>query len=347
MRCVPAIVASAGAFLISGVIAAQCCSVPVFRYALDHWPADSFRLEVPVEIYQDDALAPALRNLGQNAAPNLEASRSRDTASTARLLTPPKRHSEGLLLWNGKLDSHVYNELTNSPARQELAKRLLEGCSMVWVIVECGKSEADNATVSLVEKRLRFLEQVCEIAPMDPSDPSNKLGPGPKLEIKLSAIRITRDSPEERLFITMLAGPSGLSALPDDKPFVAAVFGRGRVLGVWSDPDESTIEEASRFLMGACSCQVKNQNPGWDLLMPVDWDSALRKADELRLASLSKQNEGSSASKPIEPETVVITPQSTAPQGTNSLTARSPILLLPVVSIVALMFVLSVRRRKP
>jgi hypothetical protein len=81
--------------------------------------------------------------------------------------------------------------------------------------------------------------------------------------------------------------------------------------------------------------------------MPVDWDSALRKADELRLASLSKQNEGSSASKPIEPETVVITPQSTAPQGTNSLTARSPILLLPVVSIVALMFVLSVRRRKP
>ena len=30
------------------------------------------------------------------------------------------------------------------------------------------------------------------------------------------------------------------------------------------------------FLLGACSCQVKRMNPGWDLLLNVDWDGALQ-----------------------------------------------------------------------
>mgnify|MGYP001547592114 CR=1 FL=1 len=29
------------------------------------------------------------------------------------------------------------------------------------------------------------------------------------------------------------------------------------------------------FLLGACSCRVKFMNPGWDLLMDVDWDEKL------------------------------------------------------------------------
>jgi len=31
------------------------------------------------------------------------------------------------------------------------------------------------------------------------------------------------------------------------------------------------IERVSEFLTGACSCEVKSLNPGFDILIPVDW----------------------------------------------------------------------------
>lgn len=46
--------------------AAQCpaCTVPVFRYGLDNWQADAFRLEVPASALTDPKLADFFRNLG-------------------------------------------------------------------------------------------------------------------------------------------------------------------------------------------------------------------------------------------------------------------------------------------
>ena len=34
---------------------ALACTVPVFRYALDHWPPDAYRLEAPVSWMNSDA----------------------------------------------------------------------------------------------------------------------------------------------------------------------------------------------------------------------------------------------------------------------------------------------------
>jgi hypothetical protein len=62
------------------------------------------------------------------------------------------------------------------------------------------------------------------------------------------------------------------------EPLLAPIFGRGRVLGAWpaSEMGDEQIEEATLFLLGACSCQVKSQNPGWDLLLAVEWDRELQ-----------------------------------------------------------------------
>jgi len=35
------------------------------------------------------------------------------------------------------------------------------------------------------------------------------------------------------------------------------------------------LAEVCSFLVGPCSCQVKQMNPGVDLLMPVDWDGLI------------------------------------------------------------------------
>ena len=55
------------------------------------------------------------------------------------------------------------------------------------------------------------------------------------------------------------------------------VLGRGRVLYalVGKGISEDTIAMASSFVVGPCSCQVKNLNPGFDLLLSVNWDEQL------------------------------------------------------------------------
>ena len=62
-----------------------------------------------------------------------------------------------------------------------------------------------------------------------------------------------------------------------DEPIAVAFFGRGRVLpplvagGITA---ENILGDCS-YLCGACSCQVKRENPGIDALFTADWDAAL------------------------------------------------------------------------
>ena len=59
------------------------------------------------------------------------------------------------------------------------------------------------------------------------------------------------------------------------EPMAFPIFGRGRVLyalvGRGINPD--TISETCSELIGPCTCTVKEENPGVDLVMSVDWDS--------------------------------------------------------------------------
>jgi hypothetical protein len=232
------------------------------------------------------------------------------SSNGARLFFPAHVRAATQPAWSGELTPEIYQSLTDSPARRELAKRILNGDSAVWVIVESGKKEADDAMVKLFTSRLRFLETATGLPPIDPTDPDSKLGPGPELRVQLSLLRVKRNDSKENIFLSMLAGPQGLSGFSANEPFVAVVFGRGRVLGAWPQEkvSEEFIEEATRFLIGSCSCEVKNQNPGWDLLMRLDWDAELKKADLIRAAHHEK-NEVSPAVPPAKLETVIFTPK--------------------------------------
>ena len=94
-----------------------------------------------------------------------------------------------------------------------------------------------------------------------------------ELRVGFSVVTLNRDDPAEKALLEMLLGSeSDLEELK--QPMAFPVIGRGRVLyalvgkGIFED----TIAIASRFVVGPCSCQVKDQNPGFDLLMKVDWD---------------------------------------------------------------------------
>jgi hypothetical protein len=265
----------AGALAALVPLVALACSIPVFRYALDRWPADHFRLEVSAADAKDEAIAKFIRNFGAASALNLDVVRVNDGPS--RLLIPHAADKQAAPVWSGTLDTAALAKLTNSPARAALVKRILNGDSGVWLLVESGNRTADDATARALEKRLRYLEQVAQLPLIDPNDPTSKLGPGPRLAVKFSLLRVSAKATEEMPFLSMLSGPkSGLAG--SSEPWVAAVFGRGRVLGAWPTKGfgDAQIEEVCLFLLGACSCQVKNLNPGWDLLLRVDWDEELR-----------------------------------------------------------------------
>ncbi|MCX6839202.1 MAG: hypothetical protein NTX35_15530 [Verrucomicrobia bacterium] len=227
---------------------------------------------------------------------------SRDATVTQAELRNSRESNQ--LVWSGALDQSSLAALLDSPARKKIVESILAGDSFIWVIADNG-SPQEVAEAERIEKRLRFLEQVAALPIQDPNDPDSQLGPGPPLRLKFTSLRLRRDDPAERILLKMLAGPKG-EFDPETTSFAAPVFGKGRVLGAWPLTllDDATLEEASMFLVGRCGCRIKNDNPGWDLLLNVDWEIALQAAGQARAGS--KESNKSDVFAPQAPEVVAI-----------------------------------------
>jgi len=277
---------------------ASACTVPVFRFALDRWEADRFHLVLPPALAGDSAVSDLLRPLRANGVANLDIETSTDAALREVELHFSTR--EQTTLWKGALDETTLRAILDSPSRKAILERILAGDSVVWVMADRGTPE-DDAAAARIEKRLKFLEQVASLPIQDPNDPDSQLGPGPPLLLKFTLLRFRRDDPAEGIFSKMLLGPE-VPINPETTSFATAVFGRGRVLGAWAleELDDAALEDASLFLVGRCSCRIKNENPGWDLLMNADWASEL-------LAVSRKVPVKEAVSSPTTPASVVTT----------------------------------------
>lgn len=294
-------ISSAAAAIILALTspAVFACDVPVFRYALDRWPADVFRLEAPAAVLSAEPLAKEFRNLSSSGNLNLETSVS---TNGTKLFFPSHVKNADAPEWQGQLTPEIYHALTDSPVRREVVKRILNGDSAVWILVESGQPQLDEPAAKLLQNRLKFLESATGLPHLDPTDPDSQLGPGPELKVQFSLLSIKRTDPQEQEFLALLAGPAGLKKFPANEPFFAAVFGRGRVLGAWRQDrlNEGFIVDTARFLLGSCSCEVKSLNPGWDLLLRVDWEEELRKT--------GLERTGGKGGQSFQPQTVVIRP---------------------------------------
>ncbi len=292
------------------LVGAQACSIPVFRYALDRWPADRFVLEVSPKDGSDEQVAKFLRNFTDSTPLNLTPVRLKEDSGSR--LTFPHPEPGSAPAWSGTLEATVLAQIADSPARAEIVRRTLAGESAVWVLVESGRKDDDERAAATMEKRLRYLETASILPPIDPSDPTSKLGPGPKLGVKFSLVRIRADDAAEQTFVKMLAGPKPDAALQGG-PWYSVVFGRGRALGAWPAEGfgEEQIDEVCGFLLGACSCEVKRMNPGWDLLLRADWDAELATAEQARISASDEPDALPAVS--VVPETVTFEPRPVPP----------------------------------
>ena len=255
------------------------CTIPVFRYALDRWEADRFKLVLPAEVAARPEMVDLMRPLRAGGKANLDIVTDRSGQTKAATLSFPR--DEAQAAWTGELSSASLAELLDSPGRKQLLKHILEGDSVTWVLVD-GGTPTDEEAAQRISKRLAFLEQAAALPIQDPNDPDSQLGPGPELRLKFQVLRLRQDEAAEKPLIAMLAGPKG--RVDATRPFAAAVFGRGRVLGAWQldELDDAGLEDACMFLIGRCSCRLKNENPGWDLLMNVDWPKMLEETQQAR-----------------------------------------------------------------
>ena len=278
-------------FLLLVAPASGVCEVPVFRYALERWPAAPYE----VLLFHRGPLAAeteaVLREIRDSSA-NAEVQRT-DMAEKPdpALLEFWKSQGEPALpwmtvrfpqsepgipaAWSGRPEAAVVRGLLDSPARREIVRRLLLGESVVWLLLECGDTDRDNAAARLLDTELRSLEKTLKLPETDPED--LPLMSDVPLRIAFSALRLSRHDPAEQGFVGMLLRCLGESA-EGKGPVVLPVFGRGRALWPLAGEKLSSpeIAEAAEFLAGACSCQVKEMNPGLDLLFDADWEGLLR-----------------------------------------------------------------------
>jgi hypothetical protein len=275
---------------------ARGCSIPVFRYALERWQASPYQALV---FHRGPLPGPArtlLRGLEEPATPANVAVKAvdlddpveaglrrvwerqgREAAPPWLVLRPPEADEKTADLWAGPLTEANVAALLDSPARRRLVEAAGRGDAVVFLLLESGGRAADDAAAALVEKRLALLPG--EIVLPEPQPDGPQLRSALPLRAAFSLLRLAPGEAAEQTFVRMLLrSDEGLADVRG--PIVFPIFGRGRSLGGLhgKELNEDQIRQAARFLCGACSCQVKELNPGIDLLLSANWDNLLESA---------------------------------------------------------------------
>jgi len=358
-----------GAFCAVSVWA---CSVPVFRYALEKWPADPYQAIVfhrgalsgaqqeMVRELAREGMAGRLHanltaqtiDLDQNANPDVLQFWQQLGAESAPWLVvkyPSPTRLAGRV-FSGPLDRAAIAQVLESPARKEIVQRLASGQSAVWVLLEVGDPKQDDAAAELIQTRLKYLAGVLKLPKIEAQDVASGLISVPEhaLKLEFSLLRLSRADHAEQAFVKMLLGTEAdLEEMKE--PMVFPIFGRARALYalIGKGINHETIDEAASFLIGQCSCQVKEQNPGVDLLFAADWNTLLKAG----VAAAPAQAELDKAVEPA-PETATISggdnPESAVPSpgsfGASAPLTRPILVVSAVVALVAAILIFARRK---
>lgn len=293
------VILTTGSLLTIG--STYACQVPVFRYALERWNADLYQVYVlkAGQLTKDEAKAVEILQAKTKTAaagsrirlqvvdpteskdPRLvEAWKNHPDQSAAMLVAfyPRENDAPHSPAYTGKLTVETAAALVDSPVRRAIAERLQAGASAVWVFVPSGDKAVDQAAYDTLQRQIKLDADWLQLPSAEELEVKPELLAQCKIQLKIDFSIVTldpSDAAEQFLLESLLNSESDLKSF--DGPFAFPVFGRGRVLYglVGKGIAQHTIRSASSFMVGPCSCQVKNQNPGLDLLMMTDWDEAV------------------------------------------------------------------------
>lgn len=279
---------------------AIACNIPVFRYALERWKPDKCDVILltdrelsEAESKEVDRWSQAIKSTDKpanvevriaNVKQELDA-RTRDLWTTlqatpttslpyvvVRTTVSDKRTVNS---WHGPLAKFDVAMLLESPVRQELSRRLLRGDSVVWLVLKSQDAKQNQAVKELLDKELKSLAKTTDF-PEGLGLPGSELYSEVPLLMQFTVLEIDPNDAREQFLVGLFKGFQP-DAVAEGQPLIVPVFGRGRALEVIpaNRLDADLIKDLTYYLCGACSCQVKERNPGFDLLLASPWDREL------------------------------------------------------------------------
>ncbi len=269
------------------------CNVPVFRYALERWVPSEYILEV----YQDSPFTEPekklIKNLNNLAVSgggflNIEININNTDAAhydqellsrlPGMVLYFPDDTSHSNPIWAGGLLEENVKKLVDSPARRKIKEELRNDRTAVFLILSSSRGESDQERNRFAEKILSQAEKEIYITAPGTDIHGNPIK-NPDFshtELSFTSIFVDRMNPEEEILARILLGTER-DLWDYDVPIAFPLFGRGRILYalVGDGINKSMLFKACSAVTGWCSCIVKDDNPGTDLLLAADWNSGL------------------------------------------------------------------------
>lgn len=302
----------AAVVLLWSTAVAPACSTPVYRYAMYNWAPAPYYVFYFHDGEPDEADAKvnsAIDALGIAQPPANVVLESVDLSQPDQFDRLPEivkksweSHQEedpstrhlvytawGAEVFAGRLDAKAVKAMVDSPARKRLAELLDEGNATVMMLLggpDAAENERAEKVIAEVIKRAAAGAMTADPYAEYPPAPGDVPGaPGDDEEadaavgLPVAILKISRSDPAETWLIrSLMAIEPDLEELAKE-PMIFGAYGRGRAMepyiGKGITPDNLT--ELVMFLSGACSCMVKEQNPGADLLMHWDWDATADK----------------------------------------------------------------------
>jgi len=269
---------------------AQACTIPVFRYALEKWDLTRYDIFVyhrgplPAELQKtlkawDDApnkanlditridldakVAPKLLKLWEREAKNAE--------TPWMLVRYREAKDDDASAWSGPCTTANLQRVADSPMRQAILTHLTRGASHVFVMLTSDDAELDRTVHAKLQKDLAVLEKKIKLDAPAEIDLAKLRLPLP-IKVSLPLLVMDRGKPDEAAFVNLLlATEAGLDKTKG--PIVFPIFGRGRVLCSLSGEEiDDKLSFVTEFLCKGCSCDVKELNPGIDMLMLANWN---------------------------------------------------------------------------
>jgi len=274
---------------------ALACQIPVFRYALERWEAEPYVVIVfhrgamgAAEQRAVDLLKGAEKSIANIKMQLVDLAGSVDepmrkmwegqagAALPWMMVRYPGGDEEVPGVWAGRLNVEAAEQVIDSPARREIVRRIAGGESAVWVLLESGDKGRDDSAAQVLSDELGKALKDMALPDMEAEPDGPRLLSELPLKLAFSVLRVSRANPGERFLVSMLVkSDREVGGVP---PAIAyPVFGRGRVLGglMMEGARGEQIAQGARFICGACSCQVKAMNPGFDMLLAADWQNIL------------------------------------------------------------------------
>lgn len=270
-----------------------CAAAPLHRCALEDWSAGNYHAYVfhrgpldPADQELVDVLASAPPKLGVNLlVSTVDTTKEMDSTVEALwnaqanteppwlVVTSPRPGTTNSTVWSTALRTPSVGAILGSPVRNRIAESLLEGISVVWLLLESGDNVRDEAAVDLLAGELKRLEKELRPPKAGVNNPFKSRLP---LTPRFSLVRVTRnDSAEEFLLNTLLGAEHSVQ-----QPTAFPIFGRGLVLPSLTGRhlDEEAIGRNCKLLLGDCTNGIQDTAQGSELLLGAHWNSIFEKA---------------------------------------------------------------------